>query len=167
MPAITRRDLVRHAATAAPVLLPHLVGHGVGIDVDDTTGLIAAVADGAVELSVDRSAWAVIGLGAASFDDVLVLARLHRTALDHLGVDGRPVLDGLGGIEIRIPVVAAAGSTVEAWTRQVGEAVAASVPDVESRPHAGRGRAAGAVLAAPGAGRAGRRAADVGRARRS
>ncbi len=138
-PAVTRRDLVRHAATAAPVLLPHLVGHGVGIDVDDTAGLIAAVAGGAVELAVDRSGWAVIALGAASFDDVLVLARLHRTALAHLGVDGRPVLDGLGGIEIRIPVVASAGSTVEAWTRQVGEAVAASVPDVELRSPAADG----------------------------
>ena len=132
-PAVTRRDLVRHAATAAPVLLPHLAGHGVGIDVGDTTGLVAAVADGAVELSVERSGWAVIRLGAASFDDVVVLARLHQTALDHLGLDGRPVLDGLGGIEIRIPIVASDEPTVEAWTRQVGDAVAASVPDVAPR----------------------------------
>ena len=132
-PAVTRRDLVRHAATAAPVLLPHLAGHGVGIDVGDTTGLVAAVADGAVELAVERSGWAVIRLGAASFDDVVVLARLHQTALDHLGLDGRPVLDGLGGIEIRIPIVASDEPTVEAWTRQVGDAVAASVPDVAPR----------------------------------
>ena len=39
-----------------------------------------------------------------SWDDVLVLARLHRTALEHLGVRGQPKLTGRRGIQIWIPI---------------------------------------------------------------
>ena len=37
------------------------------------------------------------------FDDVLVLARLYRTALEHLGVVGMPKVTGKRGIQIWVP----------------------------------------------------------------
>ena len=40
----------------------------------------------------------------STFDDVLVLARLHRTALDHLGVEGGAKVTGKRGIQIWFPV---------------------------------------------------------------
>ena len=40
-----------------------------------------------------------------SWDDLLVLARLHRTALEHLGVTAGPKVTGRRGIQIWVPVV--------------------------------------------------------------
>jgi len=54
-----------------------------------------------------RPTWAMIDLDpgdTTSFDDLLTLARLHRTALDHLGVEGCPKVSGRRGIQIWIPV---------------------------------------------------------------
>jgi DNA primase len=45
----------------------------------------------------------------STFDDALVLARLYRTALDHLGVQATPKVTGKRGIQIWVPV--ADGST--------------------------------------------------------
>src|SRR5690606_4818162 len=39
------------------------------------------------------------------WEDLLVLARLHRTALEHLGVTGFPKVTGSRGIQIWVPVV--------------------------------------------------------------
>ena len=41
---------------------------------------------------------------ATTWEDVLVLARLHRTALAHLGVRAQPKVTGRRGIQIWIPV---------------------------------------------------------------
>jgi bifunctional non-homologous end joining protein LigD len=81
--------------------------------------------------------WALIDVdeGAdCSFDDVLVVARLCRTALTYLGVDGRPVVTGSGGVQIWIPV--ADGYTFEAtsaWVDSFCGAIGATVPQLVSR----------------------------------
>ncbi|WP_028644607.1 non-homologous end-joining DNA ligase LigD [Nocardioides sp. URHA0020] len=68
-----------------------------------------------------------------SWDDLLVLARLHRTALDHLGVTGRAKVTGRRGIQIWIPIVA--GYTFDdtrAWVEQVSRTVGKVLPDLVS-----------------------------------
>ena len=40
------------------------------------------------------------------FDDIVLLARLYRTALEHLGVRGRPKVTGQRGIQIWVPIAA-------------------------------------------------------------
>ena len=68
-----------------------------------------------------------------SWDDVLVLARLHRTALEHVGVRAGVKLTGRRGIHIWIPV--AAGLTfadTRDWTEQLSRAVGTVVPELVS-----------------------------------
>ncbi|HEX8802672.1 MAG TPA: non-homologous end-joining DNA ligase, partial [Acidimicrobiales bacterium] len=68
-----------------------------------------------------------------TFDEILVLARLHRTALEHLGVVGRPKVTGQRGVQIWVPV--APGYTFEEtrrWVEKVSRAVGATVPDMVS-----------------------------------
>lgn len=80
--------------------------------------------------------WALIDLDPGtetSFDQILDLARLHRTALDHLGVQARPKVTGKRGLQIWIPV--AGGYTFEetsAWVEVVSRAVGATVPELVS-----------------------------------
>lgn len=67
------------------------------------------------------------------WEDVLVLARLHRTALEHLGVVARPKLTGRRGIQIWVPIEP--GPTFEetrAWVETVSRAVGAVVPELVS-----------------------------------
>lgn len=68
-----------------------------------------------------------------TFDELLVLARLHRTALDHLGVVGFPKVTGKRGIQIWIPI--RAGYTFEettAWVERLSRTVGAIVPELVS-----------------------------------
>ena len=68
-----------------------------------------------------------------SWADVLVLARLHRTALQHMGVRAQPKLTGRRGIQIWVPV--APGPTFEdtrVWAEQLSKAVGAVVPELVS-----------------------------------
>jgi bifunctional non-homologous end joining protein LigD len=70
---------------------------------------------------------------ATSWDDVLVLARLHRIALQHLDVAGQPKLTGRRGIQIWVPIVP--GPTFDEtrdWTRRLSRAVGAAVPELVS-----------------------------------
>jgi bifunctional non-homologous end joining protein LigD len=70
---------------------------------------------------------------ATSWDDVLVLARLHRTALEHLGVRAAAKVTGRRGIQVWIPV--AAGLTfrdTRTWTEQLSKAIGAIVPELVS-----------------------------------
>jgi bifunctional non-homologous end joining protein LigD len=99
---------------------------------------------GAVELhpwtsTVDdahQPTWAYIDIDPgtkSNFDDVLVLARLFRTALDHLGVIGRPKVTGQRGVQIWVPV--RQGYTFDetrAWVEGVSRAVGATVPELVS-----------------------------------
>jgi bifunctional non-homologous end joining protein LigD len=70
---------------------------------------------------------------ATSWQDVLVLARLHRTALEHIGVRAQPKVTGRRGIQIWIPVVA--GLTYEdtrVWVEQLSKTIGSVVPDLVS-----------------------------------
>lgn len=68
-----------------------------------------------------------------SWEELLELARLHRTALDHLGVIGRPKVTGKRGLQIWIPV--RAGYTFDetrAWSERLSKTVGKVLPDLVS-----------------------------------
>jgi len=70
---------------------------------------------------------------ATSWEDVLVLARLHRSALEHLGVRAAPKVTGHTGIQIWIPI--RRGPSFEQtrkWVQQLSRAVGSVVPDLVS-----------------------------------
>lgn len=68
-----------------------------------------------------------------SWDELLTLARLHRTALEHLGVTARAKVTGRRGVQIWIPVVP--GYTFDdtrAWVETLSRTVGAVVPELVS-----------------------------------
>ena len=68
-----------------------------------------------------------------TWDELLVLARLYRTALGHLGVRGYPKTTGKRGIQIWIPIEPRYGfDETSAWVERVSRAVGATVPDLVS-----------------------------------
>jgi bifunctional non-homologous end joining protein LigD len=84
---------------------------------------------------------------ATSWDDVLVLARLHRTALEHLGVRAAAKVTGSRGIHIWIPVAAGLDfHDTRAWAEQLSKAIGAVVPELVSWEWDVRGRAGRARL---------------------
>jgi bifunctional non-homologous end joining protein LigD len=108
--------------------------------VDEPAALVWAANFGALEWHAwtaridhpDRPTYALIDIDpgpGTSWDQVLVLARLHRTALEHLRVRGRPKLTGRRGIQIWIPI--RPGPSFEetrAWVEQLSRAIGAVVP---------------------------------------
>jgi bifunctional non-homologous end joining protein LigD len=99
---------------------------------------------GAIELNpwtsripeVHRPTWALIDLdpgATTSFDDLLVLARLHRTALEHLGVTAGAKVTGKRGIQIWVPVTPQYGfEDTRSWVERLSRAVGATVPELVS-----------------------------------
>ena len=70
---------------------------------------------------------------ATTWDETLVLARLYRTALGHLGVRGYPKTTGKRGIQIWIPVVPRYRfDETSAWVERVSRAVGSTVPELIS-----------------------------------
>ena len=70
---------------------------------------------------------------ATSWDDLLVLARLHRTALEHLGVRAAPKVTGRRGIQIWIPITPGPGfDETRAWVEKLSRTVGAVVPELVS-----------------------------------
>ena len=68
-----------------------------------------------------------------TWDDLLVLARLHRTALEHLGVRAQPKVTGQRGLQIWIPVSPGPSFTeTRQWTEKLSKAIGAVVPDLVS-----------------------------------
>jgi bifunctional non-homologous end joining protein LigD len=68
-----------------------------------------------------------------SWDDVLVLARLHRTALEHLGVRAAAKVTGQRGIQVWIPVAAGLDfQDTRSWTERLSKAIGAVVPGLVS-----------------------------------
>jgi bifunctional non-homologous end joining protein LigD len=185
-PALTKRDLIRHNATMAPVMLPYLADRPVNLHrfpdgiakpgfwhkavpghapdwlrrwrneaadpgetelylVVDSPAAMAWVANyGAIEIhpwtstvrDANRPTWAMIDIDPgtdASFDDVLVLARLHRTALEHLGVEAMPKVTGKRGIQIWVPVADRYSfDDTRAWVEALSRAVGGTVPEMVS-----------------------------------
>ncbi len=125
--------------------------------VDEAAALVWAANFGALEWHAwtsrtdqpQQPSYALIDIDpgpGTSWDDVLVLARLHRVALRHLDVVGQPKVTGQRGIQIWIPI--AAGPSFEetrSWTEQLSRAVGAAVPELVSwawnvRERGGRAR---------------------------
>lgn len=183
---VTKRELVRYAATVAPTVLPYLAGRALNMNrfpggaatqgfwhkqlpehapdwlprwenpeaeegkvstylvVDEPAALIWAANFGALEWHAwtsrtdepHRPTYALIDLDpgpATSFDDILTLARLHRTALAHLHVRAQPKLTGRRGIQIWVPVARGPSfDDTRAWVEQLSRAIGAVVPELVS-----------------------------------
>jgi bifunctional non-homologous end joining protein LigD len=112
--------------------------------VDSPAALAWMANDGSLELHPwtstaarpEEPTWALIDIDPGertSWEDVLVLARLHRTALEHLGLAGGAKVTGRRGIQIWVPV--ARGCTfaeTRAWVETLSRAVGATVPELVS-----------------------------------
>jgi bifunctional non-homologous end joining protein LigD len=125
--------------------------------VDEPAALVWAANFGALEWHAwtartdqpDQPDYALIDIDpgeTTSWADILVLARLHRTALEHLGVRGQPKLTGRRGLQIWIPVARGPSfADTRAWVEQLSKAIGAVVPDLVSwkwdvRERGGRAR---------------------------
>ena len=92
----------------------------------------------------DRPSYALIDIDPGpdtTWDELLVLARLYRTALEHLGVIGHPKVTGKRGIQVWIGI--ARGPTFEdtrTWVEGISRAVGSMVPDLVSWEWAKRAR---------------------------
>ncbi|HEV2371467.1 MAG TPA: DNA polymerase ligase N-terminal domain-containing protein [Streptosporangiaceae bacterium] len=70
---------------------------------------------------------------ATSWDDLLVLARLHRTALTHLGVVGCAKVTGRRGIQVWVPIARGPSfAETREWAAGLSKAVGAVVPNLVS-----------------------------------
>ncbi|MEA2609326.1 MAG: bifunctional non-ous end joining protein LigD, partial [Chloroflexota bacterium] len=68
-----------------------------------------------------------------TWEETLVLARLFRTALEHLGVRGYPKTTGKRGIQIWIPIVPHYRfDETSAWVERISRAVGSTVPELVS-----------------------------------
>ncbi len=68
-----------------------------------------------------------------TWEETLVLARLYRTALEHLGVRGYPKTTGKRGIQVWIPIEPKyTFSDTSDWVEGLSRAIGATVPDLVS-----------------------------------
>ena len=112
--------------------------------VDEPAALVWAANFGALEwhawtalaTSPHNPTYALIDVdpgSSTSWQDILVLARLHRTALEHLGVRARAKVTGRRGIQIWVPV--GQGLSYEdtrVWVEQLSKTIGAVVPELIS-----------------------------------
>lgn len=112
--------------------------------IDSVPALVWMANFGAIELhpwtsrlpDVHQPTWALIDIDPgerSAFEDVVELARLYRTALEHLEVAGMPKLTGQRGIQIWVPV--RDGYTfadTREWVHQVSRAVGRTLPELVS-----------------------------------
>ncbi len=112
--------------------------------VDEPAALVWAANFGALEWhawtsrveSPHRPTYALVDLDpgdTTSWSDLLVLARLHRTAFEHLGVVARPKVTGRRGIQIWIPIAPTLDfEQTRAWVEQLSRTVGQVVPELVS-----------------------------------
>jgi bifunctional non-homologous end joining protein LigD len=68
-----------------------------------------------------------------AWEEVLLLARLYRTALEHLRVDALPKVTGKRGIQIWVPIAPGPSfHDTRAWVETLSRAVGATVPELVS-----------------------------------
>jgi bifunctional non-homologous end joining protein LigD len=111
---------------------------------DEAAALVWAANFGALEWHAwtsrtdepHRPTYALVDLdpgGTTSWDDILVLARLHRTAFEHLGVRAQPKVTGRRGIQIWVPIARGPGfEDTRAWVERLSRTVGAVVPELVS-----------------------------------
>ncbi|MEA2519399.1 MAG: bifunctional non-ous end joining protein LigD, partial [Chloroflexota bacterium] len=84
----------------------------------------------------DRPTFALIDIDPGTkttWDETLVLARLYRTALGHLGVRGYPKTTGKRGIQIWVPIEPRYSfSETSAWVEKISKAIGSLVPELVS-----------------------------------
>lgn len=185
-PPVTKRDLIRYAASMAPLIVAYLAGrplnmrrHPDGAErpgfwhkqlpahapewlgrwtneeadpgetteylvVDEPAALVWAANFGALEWhawtsrteSPHRPSYALIDIDPgerSGWEDVLTLAHLYRTALEHLGVESRAKLTGGRGLHIWVPVVEQYSfDQTRDWVEQVSRTIGAVVPELVS-----------------------------------
>ncbi|MGH2380751.1 MAG: DNA ligase D [Candidatus Limnocylindria bacterium] len=92
----------------------------------------------------DRPSYALIDIDPGpdtTWDEVVALARLYRTALGHLGVRGYPKVTGKRGIQVWIRIRPGPSfSDTSAWVEGLSRAVGSTVPDLVSWEWAKRAR---------------------------
>jgi bifunctional non-homologous end joining protein LigD len=112
--------------------------------VDEPAALIWAANFGALEWHawtsrIDRPhqpTYALIDLDPGditTWDDLLVLARLHRTAFEHIGIAAQPKVTGRRGIQIWVPIER--GPTFDEtrrWVETLSRSVGGVVPELVS-----------------------------------
>jgi bifunctional non-homologous end joining protein LigD len=103
------------------------VANEAAIDIHPSTYEIAAP---------DRPTWALVDIDPGertTWDELLLLTRLYRTALDHLHVRGFPKLSGQRGIQVWIPVkpIYSFDETRD-WVAALSRTVAAATPNLVS-----------------------------------
>ncbi|MBW0101345.1 DNA polymerase ligase N-terminal domain-containing protein, partial [Pseudonocardia sp. KRD291] len=111
---------------------------------DHVASLVWAANYGAVELhpwtsslpDVRQPDWALIDIDPGTrtgFEEVLVLARLYRTALEHLDVRAAPKVTGRRGVQIWVPIEPGYSfDDTRAWVEQLSRAVGRTVPELVS-----------------------------------
>ncbi|WP_089244285.1 DNA polymerase ligase N-terminal domain-containing protein [Asanoa hainanensis] len=111
---------------------------------DEPAALLWAANSGALEWHAwtsqvdkpDKPTYALIDLDPGTdtkWADLVTLARLHREALDHLGVLSRAKLTGKRGIQIWIPITRGPSyATTRAWVEKLSRTVGAAAPDLVS-----------------------------------
>jgi bifunctional non-homologous end joining protein LigD len=112
--------------------------------VDEPAALVWAANFGALEWHAwtsrtdepQQPTYALIDLDpgeSTKWKDLLVLARLHRTAFEHLGIVARPKVTGRRGIQIWVPIARGPSfDDTRAWVEQVSAAVGEIVPELVS-----------------------------------
>jgi bifunctional non-homologous end joining protein LigD len=92
----------------------------------------------------DRPTYALIDIDPGSettWEEILVIARLYRTALEHLGVRGHPKVTGKRGIQVWIGIRRGPSfDDTRAWVEGLSRAIGATVPDLVSWEWAKRAR---------------------------
>jgi bifunctional non-homologous end joining protein LigD len=112
--------------------------------IDEPAALVWAAQFGALEWHAwtsrtdqpHRPTYALIDLDPGtqtSWDDVLVLARLHRDAFAHLGVTAFPKVTGSRGIQVWVPIARGPSfDATRAWVEKLSRTVGAVVPELVS-----------------------------------
>ncbi|MCE0488330.1 non-homologous end-joining DNA ligase [Ornithinimicrobium sediminis] len=68
-----------------------------------------------------------------TWEDLLVLARLHRTAFEHLGLRAYPKVTGRRGLQVWVPVERGPSfADTRAWAERVSRSIGAVVPELVS-----------------------------------
>ena len=112
--------------------------------VDEPATLLWLAQEAAIELhpwtspaaAPDRPSYALIDIDPGpdtTWDEVIALGRLYRTALGHLGVRGYPKVTGKRGIQVWIRIVPGPSfDDTRDWVEGLSRAVGATVPDLVS-----------------------------------